>query len=324
MQATWRSRSGARAVITALAGALVLGLSGCGATEDAPGGGGATIAHAYGETVVGPAPVRIVALGNQWLDAVQALGVTPVGYIDNVAIGSSSTPPWEPESLKSAKALDSGGDIVEQVAALAPDLILAEPFLADRPTYDKLTKIAPTLPGLVDGALTPWQDQVTALGKVLGKQDAAAEVIGKVDGKLDALAAQHPGLRGKTFASTYLASPTQLMVLNSTNDASTNLFTRLGMGIPANIKALPATMGRAALSPERTDELTADLLLAGHANGLEEKYRQLPGYDNLPAVRKQAVVFLDFTDISAINQPTPLSMPYVLDKLTPALTAAAA
>lgn len=324
MQAVRRSRNGMRVAIIALAGVLTLGLAGCGSTDDAASGiAGVTITHAHGETVVEGTPTKIVALGNQWLDAVQALGVTPVGYIDNVAVGSSSTPPWEPKSLESAEALDMGGDIAEQVAALAPDLILADTFIADRQTYDKLTRIAPTLPGLAPDTVTPWQDQVAALGKVLGKQEKATEVIGDVEAEIDSIAQENPGLRGKTFASTFLAGPTQLMVLNDPKDGSTKLFTTLGMNIPANILTLPAMMGRAALSPERAGELTADLLLAGYANGLEEQYRKLPGYGDLPAVRKNAVVFLNFTDISAINQPTALSLPYILDKLRPALAAAA-
>ncbi|WP_040788635.1 ABC transporter substrate-binding protein [Nocardia paucivorans] len=324
MQVVRRSPGGLRAVFIALAAALALGLAGCGATNDTTGSGtGVTIGHAHGETVVEGTPTRIVALGNQWLDAVQALGITPIGYLDNVAIGASRTPPWEPNPKEAATSIDMHGDIPEQVAALAPDLILADTFVADPITYEKLSKIAPTLPGLAPDTVTPWQDQVTALGRVLGKQDEAAKVIEDIQARIDALAQAYPGLRGKTFASTYLAGPTQLMVLNDPNDGSTELFTSLGMSIPEHIRSLPATMGRAALSAERAGELTVDLLLAGYANGLDGQYRKLPGYEDLPAVRKNAVVFLDYTDISAINQPTALSLPYILDKLRPALAAAA-
>ncbi|MBC7303596.1 MAG: ABC transporter substrate-binding protein [Nocardia sp.] len=318
------SRGWRRAALTALAGALAFGVVACGSTDQESAEGEAvTITHARGETTVPGTPKKIVALGNQWLDSSLALGVVPVGYIDNVSAVSKSTPPWTPESLKSATALNTTGSIAEQVAALEPDLILADPFIADQKTYDDLSKVAPTLPALTKDAVTPWQDQVAALGKVLHKESDATAVIKKVDDKIAAISTANPGLKGKTFASTWLASPAQLMVLTDPNDGSAKVFTALGMGIPANLTALPANQGRLALSPEKVDELTADLLLAGYSPGLDEKYRQLPGYGELPSVRKGSVVFLTTQEISAINQPTALSVPYMLDKLEPAFAAAA-
>ncbi|MGK8485819.1 hypothetical protein [Nocardia asiatica] len=56
---------------------------------------------------------------------------------------------------------------------------------------------------------------------------------------------------------------------------------------------------------------------------MDEKYRQLPGYADLPAVKKGSVVFLTTQEITAVNQPTALSVPYILDKLTPALAVVA-
>ncbi|TDP39739.1 ABC transporter substrate-binding protein [Nocardia ignorata] len=318
------SRGWRRAAVAALAGALAFGVVACGSTEDEAGSGEAvTITHARGETTVTGTPKKIVALGNQWLDSTLALGVVPVGYIDNVSALSKSTPPWTPDSLKSATALNTQGSVAEQVAALEPDLILADPFIADQKTYDDLSKVAPTIPALTKDAVTPWQDQVTALGKVLHKESDATATIKKVDDKIAAITTANPGLKGKTFASTWLASPAQLMVLTDPDDGSAKVFTQLGMSIPANLTAQPANQGRLALSPERVDELTADLLLAGYSPGLDEKYRQLPGYADLPSVRKGSVVFLTTQEISAINQPTALSVPYMLDKLEPAFAAAA-
>nr|QIE08776.1 iron compound ABC transporter, periplasmic [Nocardia sp.] len=313
-----------RTVVAVLAGALAFGGTACGSTEPEAGSGEAvTITHARGETTVTGTPKKIVALGNQWLDTSLALDVVPVGYIDNVSALSKSTPPWTPESLQSAKSLSSTGSVAEQVAALEPDLILADAFIADQKTYDDLSKIAPTLPALGADAVTPWQDQVTALGKVLHKESDANAVIQRVDDKIAAITAANPGLAGKTFASTWLASPAQLMVLTDPEDGSAKVFTQLGMSIPENLTAMPANQGRLALSPERVDELTADLLLAGYSPGLDEKYRELPGYAELPSVRKGSVVFLTTQEISAINQPSALSVPYMLDKLEPAFAAAA-
>ncbi|MFI6171692.1 ABC transporter substrate-binding protein [Nocardia sp. NPDC051052] len=315
----------ARATVAAIAAALTLGLAACGSSSDDAGSGDepVTITHARGSTTVPGTPKKIVALGNQWLDTALALGVTPVGYVDNVATISKSTPPWEPKSLATAKALNPVGNVAEQVAALEPDLILADPFVADQKNYDELSKVAPVLPALGKDAVTPWPDLVTTLGKVLHKQDAATQIIADVDKKIDAIGQANPGLKGKTFATTWLASATQLMVVTDPNDGSSTLFTKLGMGIPKDITDLPANQGRVALSPEKVDKLTADLLLAGYSPGLDEKYRQLPGYADLPAARKGSVVFLTTQEITAINQPTALSVPYMLNKLEPAFAIAA-
>ncbi|WP_063021285.1 ABC transporter substrate-binding protein [Nocardia niwae] len=314
-----------RAALAVLTGVFALAVTACGSAEDdsASGGEKVTITHARGETTVEGTPEKIVALGNQWLDATLALGVVPIGYLDNVAMASKSTPPWEPKSLESAKSLTTTGNLAEQVATLEPDLILVDPFIADQKTYDELSRVAPTLPALSKAAVAPWQDQVTTLGKVLRKQDEANKAIAKVDDKIAAIAAANPGLQGKTFASTWLAGPAQLMVLTDPNDGSSKVFAQLGLGIPKNLTDSAADQGRLALSPERVDELTADLLLAGYAPGLDEKYRQLPGYADLPAVKKGSVVFLTTQEISAVNTPTALSVPYILDKLEPAFAAAA-
>ncbi|MGW4248489.1 ABC transporter substrate-binding protein [Nocardia sp. NPDC004722] len=314
-----------RTALAALAGVLAFGLTACGSSGDDASGGGepVTITHALGQTTVNGTPKRVVALGNQWLDTAQALGVTPVGYIDNIAVLSKGAPPWEPAALSQSKALQTTGNLAEQVAALNPDLILADSFIADAKTYGDLSKVAPTLPGLGKEAITPWADQVRALGQVLHKTPDADKLIADLNARIDGISQRNPGLKGKTFTSSWLAGPTQLMVLTAPDDGSTRLFTQLGMTIPANLVAQGGNAGRLALSPERLDELTSDLLLAGYSPGMDEKYRALPGYNDLPAVKKNAVVFLTVQEISAINQPTPLALPYLLDKLTPAFTNAA-
>ncbi|WP_054815842.1 ABC transporter substrate-binding protein [Nocardia arizonensis] len=314
-----------RAAVATVASGLALGLAGCGSGSEGGGSGGEsiTITHARGETEVNGIPRRIVTLGNQWLDTALSLDAIPVGYIDNVAIASNATPPWQPDKLGSSKSISSIADVAEQVAALEPDLILVDPFIADQKTYDDLSRVAPTVPGLSKDAVSRWQDQVTTLGKILGKQDAAAKVISGVEDKVSGIVAANPGLKGKTFASTWLGSPSQLMVLTDPEDGSARVFAELGMGIPRNLVDQPSTGGRLALSTERIDEVTADLLLAGYSPGFDEKYRRLPGYAELPAVKKNAVVFLTTLEITAVNQPTALSVPYILDKLNPALVSVA-
>ncbi|WP_405133542.1 ABC transporter substrate-binding protein [Nocardia sp. NBC_01388] len=300
-----------------LAVGLVAGAAACGSSDSGSDSGALTIEHVMGETKIDGTPSRVVVFGPQWLDATIALGVTPVGYLVP-GMTATTKVPWEPSIPDSAKRLDMTGDYLEQIAALNPDLILAPAFMADRTMYDKLSKLAPTIDSLSSAQIDPWQDQVTALGKVLRKEPEAAKVIADVDGKIDAVAAKHPGLKGKTFLTCMLTGPSQLMVLADPKDGSAELFTRLGMTMPEKLVKEAPTGGRLSLSPERLSDLTSDLLVCGAMPSLESKFKQLPGYADLPAVRSGGISFVDVVAINAINQPTALSVPYVLQTLEPA------
>ncbi|MEV0356881.1 ABC transporter substrate-binding protein [Nocardia sp. NPDC050697] len=324
MPSTTRRRGPAARLGSALlALGVTLGVAACGGSDGSAGGDGAvTIAHNYGETVVEGTPERIVTLGNQWLDATQSFGITPVGYADNISIGAKTKVPWEPDSLSQATVLNAGGDIAEQIAGLEPDLILVPSYLVDQALYDKLSKLAPTI-----GAVTPnaqvdnWVDQVTALGRILHREGDAQGVIDGVDAKVDEFARKYPKLSGKTFLTCMLTGPAQLMVLADPKDGSAALFERLGMGIPQKIADEAPAGGRLALSPERLGDLTSDLLVCGALPAFEEKFKQLPGYAELPAVKSGGIAFIDVMTISALNTPTPLNTPYVLDRLAPTFEA---
>lgn len=318
-----RRRAVGRAGSVLLALGLVAGLAACGTgSDEAADQGAVTITHNFGETTVDGTPERVVTLGSQWLDATQAMGVTPVAYADSVAMGGKSDFPWTPPELDSATVLNMGGDMAEQIATAEPDLILVPSFLVDQTMYDKLSRIAPVI-----GAVTPnaqvdkWSDQVTVLGKVLRDEEKATEVIAGVHAEIDAVKQRYPNLDGKTFLTCMLTGPAQLMVLADGNDGSAEMFNRLGLSIPRNIADQAPSGGRLALSPERLDELTSDLLMCGAMPQFEEKFKQLPGYNELPAVRSGGIAFLDTATISAINTPTPLSVPYLLKDLDPTLAA---
>ncbi|MFB8002095.1 ABC transporter substrate-binding protein [Nocardia sp. NPDC056000] len=306
-----------RAGIGLLALGLVAGVAACGSDDGDSGAGSVTVKHVMGETKIDGTPKRVVTLGPQWFDAALALGVTPVGYLVP-GLTATTKVPWEPAIPESAKRIEATGDYVEQIAALEPDLILAPAFMADRTMYDKLSKLAPTIDSLSSAQIDSWQDQVTTLGKVLRKETEAAKVIADVDGKIDAVGVKHPGVKGKTFLTCMLTGPAQLMVLADPKDGSAELFTRLGMTMPENIVREAPSGGRLALSPERLSDLTSDLLVCGAMPSLEAKFKDLPGYNDLPAVKRGGIAFVDVVAINAINQPTALSVPYVLEKLEPA------
>ena len=310
-----------------LAGIAALWLVGCGSgdSSDSSGSGETvTITHSQGETVIEGVPSNVAALSSQWADASLALGVTPVGYIDYVGMTSGGqAAPWQTGLANSTK-VDIQGDIVEQVAALNPDLILAPGFGADKSTLDKLSALAPTIPALSSAQVEKWEDQVTVLGEIYQKQDEADQVIADLDGRIDGIAEANPGLQGKTFTYAFVASPTQIMVVADPNDGANALFTRLGMVLDPEIANSPgAATGRIALSPERVGDLDSDLLVVTTAVGMEDAFAQMAGYSTLPAVQNGGLVMLDIVTGVALNLPSPLSLPYALDQIEPALATVA-
>ncbi|HEY5856673.1 MAG TPA: ABC transporter substrate-binding protein [Aldersonia sp.] len=310
-----------------LAGIAALWLVGCGSDSSGDSSGASetvTITHSQGETVIEGVPNNVVALSSQWADASLALGVTPVGYIDNVGMSSGGqSAPWETGLADSTK-VDIQGDIVEQVAALNPDLILAPGFGADKSTLDKFSALAPTIPALSTAQVEKWEDQVAVLGEIYQKQDEAAQVVADLDGRIDGIAETNPGLQGKTFLYAFVASPTQIMVVADPNDGANALFTRLGMVLDPEIANSPgAATGRIALSPERVGDLDSDLLVVTSAAGLDDAFAQMAGYSTLPAVQNGGLVMLDIVTGVALNLPSPLSLPYALDQIEPELATVA-
>ncbi|MEU7631045.1 ABC transporter substrate-binding protein [Nocardia sp. NPDC049220] len=306
------------ALVTALAGALALGSTGCAlpTRESRAHTEPVTVNHAFGTTTITGTPHRVIALGDRWLDSIAALRVTPIGRL---MPRPDEPSPWASDSVGSATSLDPTGNLVGQIAALHPDLILLDEVSADRKTYDELAGVAPTMPA-DQRADASWRDRISTLGKLLRRVEEADQFVADVDAKIATAAAANPRLTGKTYAAAWLAGDEQLIVHTQPSTACGELFTRLGLRVPDTLAALPATRGHVVLPPERIDELGADVLLAGYSPGFDEKYRLLSGYADLPATKTGAVVFLTTTEFAALEQPTALSIRYLLDKLAPVLS----
>lgn len=277
--------------------------------------GAVTVPHALGETVVAATPVRVVALGSQWADAAVAMGVAPVGRLADVA---GIAPPWRAGG--SAAAVDPAEPLDQQVRELGPELILLEGALAAPRTYQQMSAIAPTVPGLDAAPVGRWRDQVGVLGAVLREPDEAAEVVAAVDRRTERLAAK---TGGRTVAVAWLAGPGQLIAVTDPAAPALEIFTRLGMRVPDALAALPAEQGRVVLPVDRLAELDADVLVLAHSPGAGLDATALPGYAELGAARNGTAVLLSQVELAGLEYPTALSVPYLLTRFEPALQRAA-
>lgn len=308
-------------VLIVVAGCGPAGSSGSGvATTGDRDAGTVTITHRYGDTEVPVNPARIVSLDNQWTDALAALGHAPVAYLADPSVPDGM--PWRDADLKADATLKATTALpFEQIAAQHPDLIVVSYFADSKASYDKLAAIAPTVASLGEGSVDTWQDITRAAGKILGEPDEADAVIDRVEGDITTLGDELPGLAGKTVAMAYYVAGDGIYVVADPNDGSMGLFEQLGLSISPTITgAGNIDQGRVKLSFENVSMLDADLLIL-LLSGAETD--DITGYGELPAVKSGAVAELDYAAVSALNTPSPLSIPWVLDKIRPALTKAA-
>lgn len=318
---------------TTLIGALltaVLLITACGGDDPAGEGAagsdttaadGVTIEHRYGSTTLESNPERIVALDNQWLDVMVALDAPVVGAALDPSMDGERFP-WQDDLPAELVDIPAQNAIpYEAVAALDPDLILITWAVTDEQEYERLSAIAPTIPLLGDEEVDAWQDMATVAGKVLGRPDDASDLVAAVDAQVGELAAELLGLEGATFALANIVPGDSINVVADPDDGASAIVGQLGMEIDPELVELGAgSAGRVQLSLERIDELDSDVLVV-LTNGVEPA--DIPGFEQLPAVRNGSVAVLDLADVSGLNTPSPLSVPYSLERIRPALEAAA-
>lgn len=323
-------KSTVKTLLTVLAGvlAVVLTVSACSPpAEEENSGGPIQVNTPYGAVTVNGTPERIVTLGAQWIDTALAFGVQPVAYLDNIQLLTGSPSPWTKDKLDGATALDPE-NLVAEIAKADPDLILAEGYMpkSQPENFKKIQEIAPTIPGVTGKQVDPWQDLVKLMGTVLGQDQKATQITDDVNGQIAELKKSLPGLAGKTYAMAYMYSDDQIQVMADPNDGAGYLFNELGMKVAPKLLAQfqKTNNPRFPISTENVPMLDADvLIITANSPALKKALAKLPGYSDLTSVKSGAVANMSLADISGINQPTPLAIPYLLDKLQPAFTKAA-
>ncbi|NTW42238.1 MAG: ABC transporter substrate-binding protein, partial [Cellulomonadaceae bacterium] len=170
-----------------------------------------TIDSALGSVTIEDRPERVVTWGWGSTDAAIALGVTPVA-IPFQAYGGDADGvlPWIRQALDDAGQdvptvlPDAGEDVpYEDIAAAAPDLILAPYSGLTQEQYDTLTAIAPVVAYPDQPWATPWRDVVTITGTALGLADEAQGVLDGIDAQIAEQRAEHPEFEGLTLATAW-------------------------------------------------------------------------------------------------------------------------
>ncbi|WP_369131922.1 iron-siderophore ABC transporter substrate-binding protein [Modestobacter sp. I12A-02662] len=307
--------------------ALATGLSACGGSDDgaAPAAEPSaaadafpvTIEHKFGTTEIPEEPARVVTVGFNDEDFVLALGVTPVGVRENLGDYDAPRRPWATEQLAGAELPTVGGEelALEQIAALEPDLIVGVYSFIDQAVYDQLSGIAPTLAQTdeyADGA-TPWQEQTLLTGRALGREDQAQQLVDEVEGRFEQATSEHPGFAGTSLAVDLTGVGSGHYALGR-DDLRTQFFTDLGFTVPES---------STDVSQERLDLLDADVLaVLGYTPEDAAADTLFSGLDVVIEDRTVLLGGYSGDVAAALGFGSPLSLPYLLDAVVPALAAA--
>jgi iron complex transport system substrate-binding protein len=283
------------------------------------------VEHALGVTEIEAAPERVVSVGYTEQDTLLALGITPVAVTDWYGDQPYATWPWAQDELGDAQPevlTVADGFQYERIADLDPDLIVGTNAGIDAESYAVLSDIAPTIahPAGAPPWFSQWDDQSRLIAQAVGREAAMDEIIADIDDRFAEAAADHP-----EFASTSVA-----FLQNAFYDGeaiayqeglSTDFLTDLGFGIPEELDAYAPEEGQAYIPLEQLSTLdAADVLLWATENPEDRTaLESQPLYLALEEVREGRLVFTDGLTAGAIYFTSPLSLPFVIDQIVPAL-----
>ncbi|MDN6631395.1 MAG: iron-siderophore ABC transporter substrate-binding protein [Staphylococcus equorum] len=137
------------------------------------------IKHAMGTTEIKGKPKRVVTLYQGATDVSVALGVKPVGAVESW----TQQPKYDyiKDDLKDTKIVgQEPSPNLEEISKLKPDLIIGSKVRNEK-QYEQLSKIAPTI---THDTVYKFQDTTKMMGKALGKEEKADELLKNYDDKV--------------------------------------------------------------------------------------------------------------------------------------------
>jgi iron complex transport system substrate-binding protein len=318
--------------------ATACGGGGEGSPDAAGGSPGAgfpvSIRSALGTATIPKTPKRVVTIGWGSQDVALALGVVPVGMQDFTGDTGEKggVLPWDQAKLGGAKPVQikaTGTEVpYERVAALRPDVILAVNSGVTDAQYAKLSKMAPTVAYPGKPWMTSWEDQTRLVGRALGRNMQAAGLITTTKARIAKEAKAHPEFRGKTVAfgsgtepgsvNFYYDADARVELLHQLGFTPAPSVTRLGAGGSQNSFAKQVGM-------ERLPGVRSDVLVAWYLSpSVRKAVEGSPLFKRLRPVRDGAYVPLTDPElVYATSAPSVLSLPWMMDRYVPKLSAAA-
>lgn len=290
-----------------------------------------TIEHKFGSVTIPNAPERVITVGFSEQDPVLALGVVPVAVRDWFGDQPYGVWPWAQDELGDATPelmqMPFGELNYELITSLDPDLIVATHSGITAEEYDLLAQIAPTLaqPDEYPDFGVPWQVQTQLIGRALGREEQARELIAEVEALIAAANTAHNGFGGASVAwVTPAAEAGQFWVVGE-NTPPLRFLTGLGLTYDPAISAVVGDLDSAQISSESLNLLDVGVLIV-RAETPEEQEAILsnPLFSQLAVAQEGRIIFFVGNDpvYGALSFSTVLSLPYALEGLVGPIAAA--
>ncbi|MBP1886390.1 ABC transporter substrate-binding protein [Sinorhizobium mexicanum] len=251
-----------------------------------------TIDHVHGKTQVAGHPTRVIAMEFSFVQALDVLGVTPVGIADD-------NQPKRIEQLVGRKIdYSSVGTRLEPnlelVSTLSPDLIIADD-IRHAALYSQLSQLAPTI------VLNSWEgnyqtikEAVVTIADALGEKTTGDEIIAAHEARIRALIDKIPPGEKRRFLLA-VANP-DTMSLHTSASFSGSVFQAIGL-IPA-VDSKDAVESGAGL--ERLVAVNPDVLLVAtdKPGTVFDQWKCNAAWQNISAVKNGMVFEVDRNQFS--------------------------
>lgn len=291
-----------------------------------------TIEHKFGKTEIPSQPTRVVTLGFTEQDPVLALGVTPVAVREWFGDQPYAVWPWARDKLGDAKPrvlnMAPGELDFEAIAALRPDLIIAIHSGITEEEYRRLSAIAPTVaqPGDYPDYGVPWQEQTRIIGRALGREALAQQLVADVERKIEEARKRHPEFQGATVAMASPANAQGQYWVVGPNTPPMRFLSALGFRMPEPLTSLIGERDSALISGEQVRLLDVDVLIFQVLSAEGQRVIENdPLYRQLKVAAQGRTIFFPGVDdpiYGALAFSSVLSLPYALEHLIPKLAAA--
>lgn len=155
-----------------------------------------SFSHAHGTTQVNAQPHAVAAIGPGDGDAVMSLGVQPIA----MTAPGGHLASWEAQLATGNPKVLSTVDAAA-IGAAKPDVVIATGDIDDA-TYKTLAGIAPTItrPANQTGPGWAWQDQLSWIARILGREDQGKQLVSAARDQQNALRDKHLAFNGKSVA----------------------------------------------------------------------------------------------------------------------------
>jgi ferric citrate transport system substrate-binding protein len=250
------------------------------------------VKHVLGTAEVSGTPKRVVALEYSFIQALDQLGVAPVGIADDKAADRI-------EQLlgKKIEYTSVGTRLepnLELVSSLKPDLIIADSTRHAK-IYKQLGSIAPTIVlNSWEGSYQEIKDSVVTIAEAMGNHDAGVQAVQKHEKAMADMAAQIPKDEKRTFMLA-VSNPDSLS-LHTSGSFTGSVFQALGL-TPA-VQADEATESGAGL--ERIAAVNPGVLLIATdgAGTAYDQWKDTPTWKGISAAQNKQVYVVDRNQFS--------------------------